>query len=364
MSTAASEPGRPQPESPGTHDARMIGYIRLAGIALLVLGTLAVLRVFLPAILLSGVVCLATWPLFIRLRCLLGGRASLAALIMVIGMIGMVIGPTALLAVNLAGKVGGAVDAVKVLLAQGPLAPPAWLAGLPIVGEQLADYWQALAAGGDEAVALLKSLIEPARSFLLGTAAALGRSLLQMIFAVFVGFFLYRDGEVIHQLLRNALARLAGGLGDELLATVHSTVSSVVHGLFGAALAQAFVAFVGFLIAGVPGALLLASATFFLSLIPLGPPLLWGGATFWLLSQGAYGRALFLLVWGLLVISSIDNLVRPYLISRGSRMSILMIVLGVVGGIAAFGFIGIFIGPPILAVSLALVRQWTAQAAA
>ncbi|MFA7330308.1 MAG: AI-2E family transporter [Candidatus Delongbacteria bacterium] len=344
-------------------DQRITGYVRLAGIALLVLGALAVLRIFLPAILLAGVVCLATWPLFLRLRRLLGGRVSLAALIMVLGMIALVVGPTALLAVNLAGKVSAGVDTVRTLLGQGPLTPPAWLGRLPVVGGQLVAYWQALASGGDEAVALLKSLLEPARALLLGTAAALGRSLLQMIFAAFIGFFLYRDGEQLHQHLRSLATRLAGGLGDELLDTVHGTVSSVVHGLFGAALAQAFVAFVGFLIAGVPGAPLLASATFFLSLIPVGPPLLWGGASFWLLSQGAYGRAIFLILWGLLVISSIDNLVRPYLISRGSRLSILMIVLGVVGGIAAFGFIGIFIGPPILAVGLALLRQWTDQQA-
>jgi len=137
-----------------------------------------------------------------------------------------------------------------------------------------------------------------------------------------------------------------------------------VHGIFGTALAQALVALAGFWVAGVPGALVLAAATFFLSMIPVGPPLIWGGATIWLFQQDQPGWGVFMLLWGLLAISSIDNVVKPLLISRHSALPMLLIVLGVFGGIAAFGFIGIFIGPPMLAVGLNLVQMWTARPAA
>jgi predicted PurR-regulated permease PerM len=121
---------------------------------------------------------------------------------------------------------------------------------------------------------------------------------------------------------------------------------------------------IGFLIAGVPGALTLGAVTFFLSMIPIGPPLVWGGAAIWLFYQGSIGWAIFMVAWGLLAISSIDNFVKPYLISRSSSLPMLLIVFGVFGGIVAFGFIGVFIGPPMLAVGLTLAQLWVAQPAA
>ena len=94
----------------------------------------------------------------------------------------------------------------------------------------------------------------------------------------------------------------------------------VVNGIFGTALAQAAVATAGFMIAGVPGALALGAATFLLSLVPVGPPLVWGGATLWLMGQGQLGWGVFMLLWGLFGISSIDNIVKPYLISRSAAL--------------------------------------------
>ena len=132
-------------------------------------------------------------------------------------------------------------------------------------------------------------------------------------------------------------------------------------GIVGTALAQAIVALLGFLIAGVPGAILLAMATFFLSMIPVGPPLLWGGAAFWLYEQGEIGWAIFMVVYGVLVISSVDNFVKPILISRSASLPILLIALGVFGGILAFGFIGIFLGPTLLALAHVLFLRWMRQ---
>jgi len=183
------------------------------------------------------------------------------------------------------------------------------------------------------------------------------------VLATFIGFFFFRDGDALMASIRSAFEHLAGGLADELLATIQNTVTGVVHGIFGTALAQALVAILGFYIAGVPGVLLLGIGTFFLSLVPVGPPLLWGGAAVWLFSQGQTGWAIFMVLYGLLVISSIDNFVKPFLISRSSNLPLLLIVLGVFGGVIAFGFIGVFIGPPVLAVGFTLVQLWIARVA-
>jgi len=95
--------------------------------------------------------------------------------------------------------------------------------------------------------------------------------------------------------------------------------------------------------------------------VPIGPPLIWGGAAIWLMSEGQTGWAIFMVLWGLLAISSIDNVVKPFLISRASNLPLLLIVLGALGGVVAFGFIGIFIGPPVLAVGLTLLQFWIAR---
>lgn len=335
-------------------------FVQLAAISMVVVGCYKVLLPFIPAILFAVVGCLSSWPLYVRLRRILRERSALAALVMVLLLIVLVIGPSALFALSLTDNVTTIVEAAKTLLSHGPMQSPAWLKEIPIIGAQLDGYWQKLAAGGEEAAALFQRLLEPAKNVLLIAGKAIGQSLLQMTFAAFIAFFFFRDGDALVRTLRIGLEKLAGSMAAELLATIQGTVAGVVHGIFGTALAQGLVAWIGFLIAGVPGAHLLGVATFFLSMVPIGPPLIWGGATFWLLNQGSVGWAIFMALWGLFVISSIDNFVKPYLISRGSGLPLLLIVLGVFGGIVAFGFIGIFIGPPLLAVGLTLVRLWTA----
>lgn len=340
-------------------EQRLRQFVQLAALGLVVVGCYQVLLPFIPAILFAVVVCISTWPLYERLRRALRGRSTLAALVMVLLLMVLVIGPSALLAVRLTNNVTTLVEAARTLLDHGPIHAPAWLKEIPLFGAQLDAYWQELASGREEAVALFHRLLEPARDFLLIAGKAIGQSLLQMTFAVFIGFFFFRDGDALVETLRFGLEKLAGRIGTDMLVTIRATVAGVVHGIFGTALAQALVAWIGFLIAGVPGAFLLAVATFFLSIVPVGPPLIWGGATFWLFNQGNPGWAIFMALWGFFVISSIDNFVKPYLISLGSGLPLLLIVLGVFGGVVAFGFIGIFIGPPLLALGLTLVRLWT-----
>jgi predicted PurR-regulated permease PerM len=344
-------------------DQRLKQYAQLVALAIVVIVCYQVLYPFIPAILFSAVVCSSSWPLYLRVRRALRGKSTLAALAMTLLLSVLVIAPSALLAFSLADNVTNMVETLREALDQGPIKPPAWLKEIPVIGDPLEGYWQRLAASKDEVTALLKGLLEPAKNFLIGAGKTVGQGLLQLVLAAFIGFFFYRDGEDLLQAMRKALHKLAGDLGDELLQTIHNTVAGVVHGIFGTALAQAIVAVIGFLIAGVPGAFLLGALTFFLSMIPIGPPLVWLGATAWLAYQGSTGWAIFMAAWGFFVISSIDNFVKPYLISRSSSLPILLIVFGVFGGIVAFGFIGVFIGPPVLAVGLTLVQLWTARSA-
>lgn len=341
-------------------EQRLQQFAQLAAIILVIVGCSLILLPLIPAILFAVVVCISTWPLYVRLREALRGKSTLAALVMMLLLIVLVIGPLALFAFELTENVTTIVEAAKTLLNHGPIQSPEWLKDVPLFGAQLDGYWHRLATGGEDAIALSKSLLEPAKNFLLSSGKAIGQGLLQMTFAAFIGFFFFRDGDALVQSLKIGLEKLSGNISAELLETIHGTVAGIVHGIFGTALAQALTAWAGFLIAGVPGAFLLGVGTFFLSIVPIGPPLIWGGATFWLVNQGSIGWAIFMALWGFFVISSIDNIVKPYLISHGSRLPLLLIVLGVFGGIFAFGFIGIFIGPPVLAVGHILMRLWTA----
>ena len=341
---------------------RLRQYAQLAAIIIVLVGCYLVLHPFIPAILFAAVVCSASWPLYLRLRRALWGNSTFAALVMSLLLIVLVIGPSLLLAISLSDNVNALADVIKSTLDGGPIAPPDWVARLPIIGELAAHYWQQFANSDDSLAAQLKGLVEPARAFLIGTGKAAGRGLLQLVLAAFISFFFFRDGELLMSLIRKALDQLAGSLTTELVATIQNTVTGVVHGIFGTALAQAVVAVIGFMIAGVPAAWLLGVGTFFLSLVPVGPPLIWGGAAVWLMFQGETGWAIFILLWGLFVISAIDNVVKPYLISRASNLPLLVVVFGVLGGVIAFGFIGVFIGPPVLAVGLTLLQLWINRA--
>lgn len=333
-------------------------YARIAAIATLAIFCLMVLRPFIAAIVFAAVLCSATWPLYLRVRTLLGGRAWLASVVMSLLMALVAIVPIALLAASLTGNVAGIVEAVKRMLAGGLPKPPDWLPGLPLVGSLASDYWHRLIESRQELDALLRRLAEPARGFLLAAGSVLGRGILQMLLVGFLGYFFYRDGEKIANTLQAVMTRIAGTMSSSIIETIHSTVNGVLYGIVGTALAQAAVAFVGFLIAGVPNAFVLAAATFFLSMAPVGPPLIWGGAAIWLAQRGDTGWATFMAAYGLLVISSIDNFVKPYLISRGAAMSFALVFLGVLGGVLAFGLIGLFLGPVLLAVAAILLRYW------
>lgn len=333
---------------------------QLAIVAALIVGCIAVLLPFIGTLLFAIVLCVSSWPLYARLLRLLHYRHTIAALLMSFLMVVLLAMPLGLLAGNLASAAETMLHHLGPLLNSGlPAEAPHWLTELPWIGGQIADYWQHLAESREELNAMLRQLFDPARKIALLAATIVGQGLLQLLLVIFFVFFIFRDAHHYGSALVAAARKLGGRLGERMLQLARATTLGVMVGIVGTAAAQAAVGLVGYLIAGVPAVLMLTFATFIFAMVPvIGPTLIWGGAAFWLYENGQPGWALFMVFWGILGISSVDNFVKPILISRTADLPLLLIVAGVFGGALVFGFIGIFLGPTLLALGMTLIREW------
>jgi predicted PurR-regulated permease PerM len=324
---------------------------------LLLIGCLAVLWPFVTASLWAAVLAFSSWPIYRRLLKWLRGRRTLAALLMVLAMVVVVLLPFVTVGLSLAENVSELKTATQRLLSEHAPHAPQWVANLPVIGHGAARRWQVLASDSDQLLQEARRFVEPVATWLLKAGFALGAGLLQLALSILITFFLLRNGTVVGKQLHAAIERIGGERGHYLLEVAGDTVRGVVYGILGTALVQAVMAGVGFFIAGVPGPVLLALLTFFLSVVPVGPPLVWLPAALWLFHQGSPGWGIFMLIWGLGV-STVDNFIKPWLISKGSDLPFLLMLFGVLGGALAFGFIGVFIGPTLLAVGYRLVKEW------
>ena len=331
-------------------------------LAILIAGCFLVLQPFLTAIVWAAILCVTMWPLFTRVSAWLGGRPGPAALVMVALIAVTMLAPFVIAGVTLAGNTDRVGAAVRLAIANGPPDPPPWVAGLPLVGESVAATWARFAHDTAGLLEEAHAYIEPARNLLLGAGKTVLAGLVQLALSVFIAFFFFRDGEAIIERARGALERLAGERGQRLAVVAALTVRGVVIGILGTALAQGVLMAIGLLLVGIKAAPLLGLVTFFLSPVPVGPPLVWIPAGLLLLQQGAIGSGTFILLWGLLVVSTVDNILKPLIISRGSDLPFVLVLLGVLGGAVAFGFIGVFLGPVLLAVGAALVQEWAGGA--
>lgn len=330
-----------------------------AALLLLAAGCLLVLWPFLTPFAWAAILVSTSWAPFLRLERALGHRRLLAASVMTLAVTLALLVPVIVVAIGLSANVSDLVRAARELIAQGLPAPPGWLVDVPFIGPWLHRYWGAFDHDGARLVAELRRLVPQAQAIALRTGAVVTRGVFDVAASVFLGFFLFVHGEAITARAATALERLGGRLGGHLLELTRATVAGVVYGVLGTALAQGVLATIGLMIAGVPGAVLLGVATFFLSVVPIGPPLVWGGAAIWLLRSDMAGWALFVAVWGFLVVSTVDNLIKPLIISRGARLPFAVTFVGVLGGVFAFGVIGAFLGPALLAVAWRLVIAWT-----
>lgn len=335
-------------------------FARLTIATLLILGCVAVLFPFVGTLLLATVICVTAWPAQQRLLKLCQGRRTPAALLMSLLLVLLILLPMLVLSGSLASGAEVALDAIRPMIENGlPSDAPSWITRLPWIGNEVAAYWHKVAANREELNKLLQMSFDPGRRLLTATVSLVAQGLLQVVLVIFFVFFLLRDGPAYGQALTIAARRLGGDLGERMLGLARGTVTGVMVGIVGTAAAQALVGMIGYLIAGVPGVVVLTFATFIFSLVPvIGPTLIWGGAAVWLQQNGDSGWAMFMVLWGVLAISSVDNFVKPILISRTAALPLLLIIVGVFGGVLVFGFVGLFLGPALLALGQALLRDW------
>jgi predicted PurR-regulated permease PerM len=323
-------------------------------------GCLLVVRPFVSMFLWAGILCFSCWPLYRRLLSFLHHRRTLAAFLMVLALALVVLLPFALIGFTLADQVKDLTVAAEKWIDAGPPPPPDWLHKIPVVGSRAVEYWKSAALDTTKVLTTLRRLLEPVSAYLLALAVALGSGLLHLALSLFICFFLFRDGTWAADQLSAVVTRLGGDQAVRLLNLAGTTVRGVVYGVLGTALIQAALGGIGFLIAGVPGAGLLALFTLLFSVVPLGPALVCLPGALWLHHRGSTGWAIFLMIWGLGV-GSIDNFLKPWLISRSSPTPFLLILFGVLGGAIAFGFIGVFLGPTLLAVGHRIFEEWLSQ---
>jgi len=335
----------------------------IGGTAVVVLALLCllVLRPFISAALWAVILCFTTWPLFLSLEEMLGGRRTLAALIATLFLAAVIVVPVAILGATLADNVSALVSASQKLIREGPPSPPDWVASIPLVGSHIADYWNYLNQGSSVRLQELARLLPAAKVVALWGGSALAEGIFQITLSLIIAFFFYRDGHAAAAQLQMSLRRIAGERGARLLDLAGATIRAVVYGILGTSLLQGVVAAIGFGIAGVPGAVSLGFVTFLLSLVPGGPPIVAAPAAFWLYRQGSLPWAIFMMAWGLMV-GMLDNVVKPLLISRGGSTPMILVMLGVLGGALAFGVIGMFLGPTLVALGYSLFEQWAVNA--
>jgi len=331
-----------------------------AVLALVVLvgGALVVVAPFVTALLWGAILAFSTYRPYLKLAGRLGGRRGIAALLVVLAILVVLIGPVFYAGTAFATRVPDLVLAAQERLGAGTPPLPDWITQLPLVGPRLEDTWDAIAARNPEVVVRLRQLAAP----VLGAALAAGLSVLQgiglLILSVLFAAFFYLSGDSLAAALQGGMQRIAGAQAPVLLGLIGGTVKGVVYGILGTSLVQALLCAIGYWIAGLPSPGLLGLVTFFLAVIPGGPLLVVVPGTVWLVQQGAPGWAVFLVVWSLAVAIAIDNVLKPIVIGRSSHVPFILIMLGVLGGAAAFGLLGVFVGPTLLAVAHAVLRDW------
>jgi predicted PurR-regulated permease PerM len=330
----------------------------------LLLGVLAVLRPFATAILFGTILAIAVWPL----RDLLlrrGLKRGPAATLLVLLAFAIVALPVVATAPGLAEHMAQGTHRLQAYLANAPQAP-SWLANLPVIGARLARLWDQMTLSDGGIRGALEPYSATLRQAFVGAAGALAESVLQIILSLVVAAMFWVSGDALTVVLRDILTRLGGKATAATLDVAAGAVRGVAYGVVGTATIQAVVMAIGLAVAGVPGATLLGFVTLLLALSQIGAPLIvvvWGGAAVWLFGQDQQGWGIFMIIWGLIV-TTMDNFIKPWLIGFGVAMPMSLTILGVFGGFVSFGFLGLFIGPTLLAVAFTLLDAWRNASAA
>jgi predicted PurR-regulated permease PerM len=337
-------------------------------LALVAAGALAfacflVVRPFVSALLWAVIIVFCTWPFFQFLTSRLRLSPGWAATVMVTAEFLLIGLPLAYALPTRRDEIEGIRNWVENTAAAGPPDLTPLFASIPFLGSFLVEWWTQF--GVD-----FSGLAEAARPYV-GQVAQLALAILlsilsgfaELLIAIFLAWFIYRDGPAIVARSQAVLERLSGERARHMLELTGNVTRGVVYGLIGTAVIQGAMTTFGLWLAGVPQPVLLGVIAGLISILPVGAPLVWLPAAVWLLLQGSTGWGLFLLAYGALGISSVDNVIRPWFISRGADLPFLLTLLGALGGVLAFGLLGLFLGPVVLAVGFSLLKDWAVTAA-
>lgn len=322
-----------------------------------------VLQLFLVPVAWAIILVYVTWPIHWHLCRLLGHRAGLSAGIMTL-FLTLTFGlPLLWVVLMLHSEVPAAHRNLVILLSQGADALPRDVARLPWLGPELERLLELSAEDPATLRAQVVEWITPWADQSLRILGGIGLTAFKFAFALLTAFFLYLDGQSLLAQVGHLFAGLIGPRADHYLKAIGDTTRAVLYGLVLTALLQGALAGVGYWVAGVQAPVLLGAVTAIFALVPFGTPLVWGTVSAWLMLSGQTWEGAGLAAWGTLVVSQIDNLFRPLVISSATRIPYILVLFGVLGGISAFGLVGLFLGPIVIAVLLAVWREWVHEPA-
>jgi len=328
-------------------------------LAIMIIACLWIIQPFVLGFAWAGTIVIATWPLFLRLQRLLFGRRSLAVLAMTLLLILLFVIPISMLVNSLVDGSGPVIHAIT----SGDMTLPdfAWLNDVPLVGEKLYTGWHNLLdMGGSAIMAKVRPYVGATTTWFVGQAAHIGRFMMHCVLMLLFSALLYWRGEQVARGIRHFASRLASQRGDAAVLLAAQAIRAVALGVVVTALVQAILGGIGLAISGVPYATLFTVVMILSCLIQLGPLPVLIPAIIWLYWSGDTTWGTVLLVWSC-VVGTLDNVIRPVLIRMGADLPLVLILSGVIGGLIAFGMIGLFIGPVVLAVSWRLFDAWVKE---
>jgi predicted PurR-regulated permease PerM len=226
----------------------------------------------------------------------------------------------------------------------------------------LADLWQQVRAADVAAHLKVGEWLQPLLGPGTRALGAVARTLGQTVLAILTLFFLYRNGDRYQQQIAEVARYWLGDRANDLLVPIRGALQAVFIGVILAAAAQGLVALLGYLAVGLEAPFVLGAVTAVLAILPFAAVLIWGAAGVGLIISGAWIKGVALLIWGMLAVSSVDNLVRASVLSGTARLPYLQSLIALIGGLAVFGPLGLFIGPALLAVWIGLWQEWTQPA--
>ncbi len=335
--------------------------LALTLLALLILLCLKVVYFFISPALWGAILAYVTFPVYRFFHQKVKFSPDFSALIMTVAISLMIGVPLVIGVFFLQHEALNFYSAFISRIQTGYVDLPDNIKNLPVIGQQIQDALLEINANPDATMEAFRAWVQShlyygkvAFDVVLKGLAKLGMALMTL-------FFFYRDGMNLMHQIRQAMRNIIGNRIDGYIDSMGATTQAVVYGIGLTAVAQALLAGIGYAVAGAPNPILLTLITFIVALIPFGTPFAWGAVALWLLSQGHIAEGIGLALWGTLVISWVDNLIRPIVISGATKIPFIIIFIGVLGGLTAFGFIGLFIGPVVLAIGLAVWREWISQ---